>query len=105
MVSILSSTDQRLSELLNTLPKRTMIKDKISAHRGADVLEYIKKKYLHEKLDLTDGVKIIRKNSWALVRASGTEPIIRIIIDSEYPDHSQDFYAELMNHISAVNKK
>jgi phosphomannomutase / phosphoglucomutase len=104
MVSILSSTGQKLSELLNTLPKRTMIKDKISAHHGADVLDYIKKKYLHETLDLTDGIKIIRKNSWALVRASGTEPIIRIIIDSEFEDYSQDFYAELMNHISAVNK-
>jgi phosphomannomutase/phosphoglucomutase len=43
MVSILSSTDQKLSELINTLPKRTMIKDKISTRRGADVLEYIKK--------------------------------------------------------------
>jgi phosphomannomutase/phosphoglucomutase len=105
MVSILSSTGQKLSELINTLPKRTMIKDKISARHGADVLEYIKKKYLHETLDLTDGIKIIRKNSWALVRASGTEPIIRIIIDSEYEDYSQDFYADLMNHISAVNKE
>ena len=105
MVFILSSTGQKLSALINTLPQRTMIKDKISTRRGADVLEYIKKIYIDEKLDLTDGIKIIRKNSWALVRASGTEPIIRIIVDSECGDCGHDFHTELMNHISAVNKE
>ena len=60
-----------------------MIKDKISTLQGAEVLEEIKNIYKNETLDLTDGVKIFRKNSWALVRASGTEPIMRIIIDAE----------------------
>jgi phosphomannomutase/phosphoglucomutase len=81
-----------------------MIKDKISSRRGAEVLEYIRKVYLHETLDLTDGIKIIGKNSWALVRASGTEPIIRIIVDSENRDFGHEFHSELMNHISAANK-
>jgi phosphomannomutase/phosphoglucomutase len=104
MVFILSSTNKKLSALLNTLPQRTMIKDKISSRRGAEVLEYIRKVYLHETLDLTDGIKIIRKNSWALVRASGTEPIIRIIVDSENGDFGHEFHSELMNHISAADK-
>ncbi|MGA2914150.1 MAG: phosphoglucosamine mutase [Methanoregula sp.] len=105
MVFILSSTGQQLSALINTLPKRTMIKDKMSTSRGAKVLEDIKKIYKNETLDLTDGVKIIRKNSWALVRASGTEPIIRIIIDAECSDCGHDFHSELMDHISIINKE
>jgi phosphomannomutase / phosphoglucomutase len=105
IVFILSSTGQKLSALINTLPQRTMIKDKISTRRGADVLEYIKKIYIDEKLDLTDGIKIIRKNSWALVRASGTEPIIRIIVDSESGENGHKFHAELMDYISSVNKE
>jgi phosphomannomutase/phosphoglucomutase len=103
MVFILASTGKKLSSLINTLPQRTMIKDKISTRHGTEVLEYIKKRYQHETIDLTDGLKIIRKNSWALVRASGTEPIIRIIIDSESGDCGHDFHTELLNHISAAD--
>ena len=105
MVFILSSTGKKLSALVSALPKRSMIKDKISSGNGADVLEYVRKIYVHENLDLTDGIKIIRKDSWALVRASGTEPIIRIIVDSENEGDGHKFHTELMSHISAVNKK
>lgn len=105
MVFILSSYKQQLSALISMLPQRTMIKDKISTPDGAKVLEEIKKIYMNETLDLTDGVKIIRKDSWALVRASGTEPIMRIIIDAECAQCGQDFYTELMDHIPAIGRK
>jgi phosphomannomutase/phosphoglucomutase len=80
-----------------------MIKDKIRTPHGVKVLEEIKKIYSTETLDLTDGVKIIRENSWALVRTSGTEPIMRIIIDAECDTYSKDFHDELMNHISDID--
>ena len=100
MVFILASTGQKLSTLINALPERSMIKDKITTSSGTQVLESLKKVYSHESLDLTDGVKILRKDSWALVRASGTEPIIRIIIDSDSHTHGQIIYKELMDHIA-----
>jgi phosphomannomutase/phosphoglucomutase len=102
MVFILASTGQQLSTLVNALPRRSMIKDKISTSRGTQVLESLKKSYSQESLDLTDGVKILRKDSWALVRASGTEPIIRIIIDADSDHHSQIFHDELMDHILKI---
>jgi len=105
MVFILASTGKKLSTLLSALPNRSMIKDKISTSCGTQVLEFLKKAYSHDSLDLTDGVKILRKNSWALVRASGTEPIIRIIIDGDTHDHAQVFYNELMDHISKITDR
>ena len=102
MVFILSSKKQHLSSLINTLPHRCMIKDKISTSNGAEILETIKKHYRDETLDLTDGIKIIRKNSWALIRASGTEPIIRIMIDADDDIRGKEFHDELMNRISAI---
>jgi phosphomannomutase/phosphoglucomutase len=102
MVFILASTGQQLSTLINVLPKRSMIKDKISTSLGTQVLESLKQRYYQYSLDLTDGVKIFREDSWALVRASGTEPIIRIIIDSDSHNHGQVFYKELMGHISLI---
>ena len=102
MVFILASTGQQLSTLINALPKRSMIKDKISTSIGTQVLESLKKVYSQDSLDLTDGVKIFREGSWALVRASGTEPIIRIIIDADSHNHGQVFYKELMDCIAEI---
>jgi len=37
---------------------------------------------------------------WALVRASGTEPLIRIIIDADDARQGDAFFWELKTHIS-----
>jgi len=102
MVFILASTGQQLSALINELPKRSMIKEKISTSRGTQVLESLKKVYSQDVLDLTDGVKIFRDESWALIRTSGTEPIIRIIIDADTHSQGQYFFKELMDQIAKI---
>jgi phosphomannomutase/phosphoglucomutase len=61
--------------------------------------------YSKEKIDQTDGLKIFRNTSWLLVRASGTEPIIRILIDAEDQKSGEIFYKDLMNHISEITNK
>jgi len=81
-----------------------MIKDKISASGGAAILEALKTAYAHGIIDQTDGVKIFRDNSWALVRASGTEPLIRIIIDADDDKQGRALRDELMDTIQKVTK-
>ncbi|MFA4824446.1 MAG: phosphoglucosamine mutase [Methanoregula sp.] len=105
MVAILASRGQKLSLLLEQLPKRCMIKEKISAVGGAAILETLKSAYSHGIIDETDGIKIYRDNSWALVRASGTEPLIRIIIDAENTDQGRALRDELMETIQKVKEK
>jgi phosphomannomutase/phosphoglucomutase len=102
MVYILASTGKKISTLINELPKRYIIKDKISSPLGTHILESLKSAYSHEKQDLTDGVKIFRGDTWALVRSSGTEPIIRIIVDGDNNDSCRIFHKELMNQISKI---
>jgi phosphomannomutase/phosphoglucomutase len=104
MVYILASTGQKISTLINELPKRYIIKDKISSPLGTQILESLKSAYSHEKQDLTDGVKIFRGDSWALVRSSGTEPIIRIIVDGDNNESCRIFHKELMDQISKITK-
>ncbi|MFY9801071.1 MAG: phosphoglucosamine mutase, partial [Methanoregula sp.] len=102
MVFILASTGQKISTLIHKLPKRYIIKDKISSPLGTHILESLKRVYSQDKQDLTDGVKIFRGDSWALVRSSGTEPIIRIIVDADDNDSGQIFHKELMSQISKI---
>jgi phosphomannomutase/phosphoglucomutase len=105
MVFILASNGQQLSALINKLPGRFLIKDKISTPHGTKILEFLKTAYSQDKIDQTDGIKIFRNNSWALVRASGTEPIIRILVDSEDRKSGEIFHKELMDRISTITKK
>lgn len=102
MVFILASTGKKISTLIHDLPNRYIIKDKIRSSNGEHILESLKRVYSHDLQDLTDGVKIFHGQSWALVRASGTEPIIRIIVDAENNDSCEIFYKELMSHIVKI---
>jgi len=102
MVFILAANRKPLSELVNELPIRFLIKDKISTPHGVKLLENLKMAYSKERIDQTDGLKIFRNTSWALVRASGTEPMIRILIDAEDQKSGEIFYKNLMIHISEI---
>jgi len=104
MVIILSQTEKSLSELQTGLPERFIIKDKISSKDGSNILKSLPKVFSREMVDLTDGIKIFRKNSWALIRASGTEPIIRIIIDAESRKAGQAFYREVLDKIALLTE-
>ncbi|RME01821.1 MAG: phosphoglucosamine mutase [Calditrichaeota bacterium] len=86
----LAETRAGLHELYEQLPQYKMVKAKIDLPPGCEpreVVAALQKKYSTEKLDLTDGVKILRSHSWVQVRASNTEPIIRIM--SEAPSQQE----------------
>lgn len=99
MVAILTTRGKNLSEIADQLPVRHIIKDKIKTTEGIQILESLKKMYSHEQTDQTDGLKIFRGDSWGLVRASGTEPIIRIIVDADNEKNRDLLYKEIKAHV------
>lgn len=99
MVAILATRGKNLSEIVDQLPVRHIIKDKIKTTEGIQILESLKKVYSHERTDQTDGLKIFRGDSWGLVRTSGTEPIIRIIVDADNEKNRDLLYKEIKAHV------
>lgn len=95
MVAILAKSSKTLADMVAQLPVRHIIKDKIKTPHGIQILESLKRMYSQEKTDQTDGLKIFRGNSWGLVRASGTEPIIRIIVDADNEKNGNLLYEEI----------
>lgn len=100
MVSIISQTKRSLSEHIDQLPARELIKEKINIADGNLVIDSLKTAFAKDKLDLTDGIKIYRGQSWALVRASGTEPIMRIVIDAENKDTALSLFKEIQQNLN-----
>jgi phosphomannomutase / phosphoglucomutase len=102
MVSLLASTGKRLSELIDQLPHRIIIKDKIATNEGKKILGQLIETYSKHELDETDGLKIFKGKTWALIRTSGTEPIVRIIIDADTSIEGTEFHNELKAQIIKI---
>ncbi len=50
-------------------------------------IQTIQSQFVHLPQDLTDGIKVLGPDRWFLVRASNTEPVIRVYIEA--PDQTQ----------------
>src|SRR5258707_12711127 len=85
ILHLLARTGQTITELLDTLPRFAMIKEKLvcPSDKISVVLRMLRQEYAAYPLDLRDGVKVGLPNGWFLVRGSNTEPIIRVIAEAE----------------------
>ena len=99
MVALLADTSQPLSTLVDALPPFFMIKEKLQEKDAPGLIKRLKDAYRGESLDLTDGIRINREDSWALVRPSGTEPLVRVMVESTSKTGARQFHEELMAHI------
>lgn len=100
MVSLLSGQPRTLSGLVRDLPAFHMIKDKIRIQDPSRIITTLVERYASESCDLTDGIRINRPDSWVLVRPSGTEPLVRVMVESRDPDTARNLYQEIMAYIS-----
>ena len=85
IVEALSKTGKSFSELLDELPKTYQLKEKIEIEGDRKELVRSFAEMMRERgyeVDETDGAKVRVEHGWVLVRASGTEPIIRIFSES-----------------------
>ncbi|WEU39839.1 MAG: phosphoglucosamine mutase [Candidatus Odinarchaeum yellowstonii] len=84
MLEYLAETGEALSKLIEKLPKYYQVKKKLSCPDSfkEKLLNKLKEKLKNYNLDTTDGLKIYAENGWVLIRASGTEPIVRCYAES-----------------------
>jgi len=85
-LSALVENGQTMSDYKKSFPDYFMIKDKIELTAGLDLpklLSRIKDVYKTEKITDIDGIKIDWPDSWVHLRASNTEPIIRIYAEAK----------------------
>lgn len=88
-------------------PNYHISKNKIELSPELDVdkvLEGIKKKYEKHIIDTRDGIKLEFDKDWIHLRRSNTEPIIRIIAESDSRTTAENLAEKIMLDISEVMK-
>lgn len=90
-----------VSELKKRLPQYAMTKRKIDIGDSDPdgILKKIESDHRTETLNLIDGVKIDRAESWVHIRKSNTEPIIRIIAEAKTKKAADSLCESFINKI------
>lgn len=84
-LTLLAQSGLKASELRKTYPEYVISKNRKDLTPDMDVdaiLHAMAEKYKHEHISIVDGVKIDFADSWAHLRKSNTEPIIRIYCEA-----------------------
>jgi phosphomannomutase len=85
VLQLMAATGKTLGQLVAELPKLAMIKQKFecSRERIAEAVDKVATAFASEKLNRSDGTRVDFADGWAHLRASNTEPIVRIIAEAE----------------------
>ena len=100
ILEYLCKSGKRVSELVSEIPTYKFVKarkDLQSTEQIPAILSAVKTYYKREKIDETDGVKIIFKDKWLHVRASNTEPIIRYFAEAKTTQEAQALIDPVFN--------
>lgn len=105
ILQALAEFGDTISQLKQSLPQYYILKDKESIKNidANNVIEHFAEKYKDEQLDLTDGLRIDRCDSWIHLRKSNTEPIVRIIVESRTPEISWRILQEVKEKIQNLH--
>jgi phosphomannomutase/phosphoglucomutase len=97
VVNAIVRNGRPLSKLLDRLPKFHMVKEKIPCDEEAKdrAIEALNAKLKGRISSTLDGIRVnIEGRGWALVRASGTEPLLRLYAEAKTENQLQEILDE-----------
>ncbi len=106
-LSVLALRGISASRLKKTFPQYHISKNKIELPEGVDISSIIgelARKYEKQPQETIDGLKIWFDNQWVHLRASNTEPIIRIYTESDSMVKAENMAKVIHSDISEVIK-
>ncbi len=97
-----AQSGKTVKQLRNGYPDYFISKNKIELDPQVNlkaVFEKLKEKYKSNQLNEIDGLRIDFENDWVHLRASNTEPIIRIIAESNFETTANNIATKLIRDI------
>ena len=105
IIELMAKTGRRLSALAAEWPVYAIVKEKIplGAMNPVEAVARLVASFPDDRIDLQDGLKIIRPNGWVHVRSSNTEPIMRCYAEARTPAEAQALAKMVMDRINKAS--
>ena len=99
---MLAKEKRSLGEMLDELPVYYPLKTKLPATRQQALcaVEKVKEYFSNYRQVTIDGVKVLGDGFWVLVRPSGTEPVVRIMLEARTPEDAEKLLDEVKRVIA-----
>jgi len=107
LLEILCVTNKRLSELLSEIPSYPISRTSVNCPNEikTQIMNYLENEIkclsFIKKVDKIDGLNLELENGWAIIRPSGTEPLIRVTVEAK----SKERVDEYLKSFSQLIKK
>lgn len=100
ILNLLTTKNKSLSELSADLPKFSMIKLKKPFSGDLNnLIENLSNEYSQNKISIEDGIRIDFDDSWVQLRASNTEPIVRVIAEAPDLEMAKNLANEILSKV------
>jgi phosphomannomutase len=92
----LATSSRSLAEVVDALPRLFMRKRELRCPPNLvyRVIERFRRQHAADAPDCSDGVRLTRGDAWLHVRASGTEPLLRVIAEAGSAEHAEALVEE-----------
>jgi phosphomannomutase len=106
VLEVMAKTKKKISQLIAELPRYHRVKEKIYCPppKVHSVVNEARKLFPDHEIDSSDGIKIEFEEGWLHVRASATEPMIRVIAEDRSEEKAQERAEKAINFISSLLK-
>ena len=101
-LTFLAESGKSVKQIRRSYPDYFIIKNKMELQQGLDlkaIFDKIRIKYKSHPVNTEDGLRIEFENDWVHLRSSNTEPIIRIIAESNFETTANNIALRLMHDI------
>lgn len=99
VLQLMAQTGKSVSALAGEIAAYSMLKEKFPADDalGRKILDAARKTFAHAKLDTADGLRCDFDDAWIHLRASNTEPVMRIIIEAKHPRTAREYLEKVLD--------
>jgi phosphomannomutase len=99
-----AAREMKLSELVDGLPRYHIQKNKLALDRDKlpQAVEILRKHFADAQLDESAGIRFTWDGKWLLLHPSNTEPIVRIIAETESRDATEALSREAAEALATV---
>ena len=98
VLELMATTGEKLSTLVSRLPRYVMRKRQLACPPNLvyKVLDRFRARYVDMEPNCADGVRVAFQDAWLHVRASNTEPLLRIIVEAEATGRADELMDEAL---------